>query len=166
MSGQYQELIALARHYCQLIDASGAGHAAWLDEIARILPILQRSLLSFRETRLGRGEHLLPDLDARFELFSHLRALLGDRDGYWHEFDRFGDAALMTGSLADDLTDIYCELKHGLRMAGEFPQQAIASWQDGFEHHWGQHLRDAQRHLSVLAAENRLSRSMPQSVCH
>jgi hypothetical protein len=105
---------------------------------------------------LGEGAYLTPDLDARFELFSHLRDLLGERDGYWLEFDRVGDSAHMTGSLADDLTDIYCELKHGLRLVDSQPQRALKGWRDGFEDHWGRHLFDAQRHLSALAAQHRL----------
>jgi hypothetical protein len=100
---------------------------------------------------------LTPDLDARFELFSHLRGLLGERDGYWMEFDRVGDAEVMTGSLADDLTDIYCELKHGLRLIDSDPRRALRGWREGFEDHWGQHLTDAQRHLSALAAQDRLA---------
>jgi hypothetical protein len=64
----------------------------------------------------------------------------------------------MTGSLADDLTDIYCELKHGLNMFDAEPELAVKGWVNGFEFHWGQHLTDAQRHLSVLASEDRLDK--------
>jgi hypothetical protein len=105
---------------------------------------------------LGEDDYLSPDLDARFELFSHLRELLGERDGYWLEFDRLGDSEHMTGSLADDLTDIYCELKHGLRLVDSHPNRALCGWRSGFQDHWGRHLFDAQRHLSALAARDRL----------
>lgn len=157
MSRQHQEMIGLAEHYCQLIDASSEEHPTWLHEVAEILPRLQVFVVSLDGVDLGDGHYLSPDLDARFELFSHLHELLGERDGYWQEFDSAGDSDLMTGSLADDLTDIYCELKHGLRVAGVYPERAIKGWRDGFECHWGQHLLDAQRHLSTLAAQHRLA---------
>jgi hypothetical protein len=97
------------------------------------------------------------DLDARFELFSHLRELLADRDRYFLEFDRAHEGAdAMSGSLADDLTDIYCELKAGLRAYEIDPARARDAWSMGYERHWSQHLVDAERHLAALAAANRL----------
>lgn len=155
-SRPHRELIDWAERYCQLIEASSLEHPTWLDQIAAVLPRLHASIMSLNGTDLGVGHYLSPDLDVRFELYSHLRKLLGERDGYWLEFDGIGDSTLMTGSLADDLTDIYCELKHGLRVVTECPERALKGWRDGFECHWGQHLSDAQRHLSALAAEDRL----------
>jgi hypothetical protein len=82
---------------------------------------------------------------------------LADRDGYFLEFDRHQDGVeAMTGSLADDLTDIYCELKHGLRAFDSNPGRALETWFLGYECHWGQHLVDAERHLANLAAADRL----------
>jgi hypothetical protein len=157
MRRQFEEMMGLARRYCELIDSSGVEHPSWLGGVAELLPRLHAAVASLGGYELGEGAYLTPDLDARFELYSHLRELLGERDGYWLEFDRIGDEEPMTGSLADDLTDIYCELKHGLRLAEEHPEDAIVGWRDGFECHWGQHLFDAQRHLSALAAQDRLA---------
>jgi len=153
MIRQFQDMIGLAERYCQLIDASSEEHPDWLDEVAELLPRLQAAIVSLGDVELDDGIYLSPDLDARFDLYSHLRRLLGERDGYWLEFDRLDGSDLMTGSLADDLTDIYCELKHGLRVVGEHPERALKGWRDGFECHWGQHLFDAQRHLSALASQ-------------
>lgn len=157
MSRQFEHMIGLAERYCRLIEASGDDEPAWLGYVADILPRLHAAVTLLEGCDLGVGNDLTPDLDARFELYSHLRDLLGERDGYWLEFDRVDDSELMTGSLADDLTDIYCELKHGLRLVDQHPESALRGWRDGFEHHWGQHLLDAQRHLSALAAQDRLT---------
>jgi len=51
---------------------------------------------------------------------------------------------MMTGSLADDLTDIYCELKHGLRMVDDYPELSLGAWQESFTCHWRDHLADAE----------------------
>ena len=98
-------------------------------------------------------------MDARFELFSHLHELLGERDAYWMEFDAATDGQQMSGSLADDLTDIYCELKHGLGVAemSSDPVPALRGWRSGYRVHWGKHLVDAERHLYELAARNQLT---------
>ena len=102
------------------------------------------------------GESLMADLDARFELYTHLRMLLGDKDSYWMAFDVAQDGQSMSGSLADDLTDIYCELKHGLRLVDREPSKAMDDWCSGFRMHWGQHLMDAERHLYELKSQNQL----------
>jgi hypothetical protein len=99
------------------------------------------------------------DLDARFELFSRLRQLLGDRDSYWLEFDVQTNEDCKSGSLADDLTDIYCELKSGLLSLEENlknPDEAIDDWRCGYKVHWGKHLLDAEKHLYDLQTRDQL----------
>jgi hypothetical protein len=152
-----REAIAVARRYCELIDASGADCPHWLSEIAAILPRLHAVMSSFNYPAPD-AEHDHPvNLDARFELYSHLRDLLADRDGYFLAFDAYTEGReAMSGSLADDLTDIYCELKHGLRAFSSDPAHALETWLLGYEHHWCEHLVDAERHLANLAASDRL----------
>jgi hypothetical protein len=156
MSSNASEMISLAQRYCTLIDASGTERASWLKDVAELLPRLHAAVNSLNGRPYDGDVALKPDLDARFELYTHLVDLLGDRDSYWLEFDRVGDGLAMTGSLADDLTDIYCELKHGLRTVDENPEQAVQAWLEGFQAHWGQHLTDAERHLAALASAGRL----------
>jgi hypothetical protein len=150
-------MIRLARRYCELIEASGTDWPSWLENVAELLPRLHAAVNSL-DGREYEGDVIMkPDLDARFELYTQLVEILGDRDSYWLEFDRVGDCLTMTGSLADDLTDIYCELKHGLRTAAEDPDRSVQAWRSGFVSHWGQHLADAQRHLAALASAGRLA---------
>lgn len=155
--GTHHEVAALVRRYCDLIESSGAERPGWLRAVASLLPRLHAAIASINPCDYCVDHLDLVDLDARFDLFAHLRALLDDRDSYWLEFDSDKDGAEgMTGSLADDLTDIYFELKHGLRVLDLDPDFAIASWASGYELHWGQHLRDAERQLAMLGAQDRL----------
>lgn len=156
MSCKTSEMISLARRYCALIEASSTEHVSWLKDVAVLLPRLHAAINSLDGHRYNGEVSLSADLDARFELFTRLVGLLGDRDSYWLEFDSPDDFHAMTGSLADDLTDIYCELKHGLRMVDKDPTRSVRAWREGFVCHWGQHLTDAERHLSALAAQGRL----------
>lgn len=156
MSRNAPEMINLAQRYCGLIEASSAEFASWLEDVAELLPRLHAAVSSLNGKVYQGDVTLTPDLDARFELYTHLVVLLGDRDSYWLEFDRIDDSVTMTGSLADDLTDIYCELKHGLRTVDDDPELSVHAWLRGFALHWGQHLTDAERHLSALASQGRL----------
>jgi hypothetical protein len=151
------DIVALAQRYCDLIDRSGRAQRHWLREVAMLLPQLQMVIVSLNVSRRGSDQSGMMDLDTRFELFSHLRRLLADRDSYWLEFDSTSDGVdAMTGSLADDLTDIYCELKHGLLLYALNPDAAFAVWSIGYDLHWGPHLIDAERHLAMLEEQSRL----------
>ncbi|MGD2084156.1 MAG: DUF5063 domain-containing protein [Chromatiales bacterium] len=160
MSHELDEMASVARAYCELIEAADQGNGSWLAKLADLLPRLHAAIKRL-DPPADKSEHtLVADLDARFELFSHLRELLGDRDGYWMEFDVSSEEQQMSGSLADDLTDIYCELKHGLRLLERDPAEplnALDGWRRGFKMHWGQHLVDAERHLYTLEARGRLA---------
>jgi hypothetical protein len=152
------DLLQIAREYCALIEALMAGDRRPLAELNGLLPRLHAAMATAKP-RCDEGiDQPNVDLDQRFELFSRLHARLGDLDGYWMEFDVTPNRQEMSGSLADDLTDIYCELKAGLdqfdRSAKSEP--TLCSWQSGFCKHWGQHVVDAERHLYALAAVDRL----------
>jgi hypothetical protein len=158
MSPQVHELKILAAHYCELVDCLNEGDTKGLDAVATLLPRLHAAVASLNLPDPQRGHYLSADLDARFELYSQLRNMLGDRDSYWMEFDVAGDEQNMSGSLADDLTDIYCELKNGLQFIDGEPERTVEDWHKGYHLHWGQHLVDAERHLYELRARNQLMR--------
>lgn len=154
MDRSSSHLVGLAQRYCELIEAAGPENPSWLEEVAALLPELYASAIdAFGSYPYEDIEILTPDLDARCELYTHLLELLGDRNPYWLESDRVGDFPMMTGSLADDLTDIYCELKHGFLMAPENPELLVATWGESFSHHWDRHLTDAEGHLAALAVQ-------------
>jgi hypothetical protein len=149
-------ITGLAQSYCRLIEAARHNEPNWLAQVADLLPRLHAALIALPGDDPAMACGPVPDLDARFELFGCLRDRLGDRDHYWLEFDPIGDGEAMTGSLADDLTDIYYELRQGLSLAESLPLGAGRGWVAGFEAHWGRHLSDAERHLANLAAQGRL----------
>ncbi len=160
MTSDLQEMVALARRYCAIVESAGEQDEAWLGDVASLLPRLHAAISALASPAQSSEPVLVADLDARFELFSHLRELLGERDGYWMEFDSAADSQCMSGSLADDLTDIYCELKHGLRLLDQDPDgpsKVLREWCRGFRSHWGQHLIDAERHLYALNARGGLA---------
>ena len=154
-----KELLKVAAEYCSLIEQVDDNEQDIFPSLIRILPRLHASMQAFVDNKEADCDIQDADLDARFELFSRLRQLLGDRDGYWLEFDVRSNEECKSGSLADDLTDIYCELKSGLLSLEENTKDqdaAIDDWRCGFKVHWGKHLVDAEKHLYDLQSSNRL----------
>ena len=155
----FMQLVETARSYCNLIDRV-QGRNDWLAHLFRILPRLHAEIVVLHNQK-GTMPPELADFDDRFALFTQLRSWLGERDRYWLEYDQpadvLSDDEHRTGSLADDLTDIYFELKRGLNLldaAG--PDEVAHLWEVGFKHHWGQHLVDAERHLYALKINDQL----------
>ncbi len=143
-----QTLAETARRYCSLVDQARARRdGSCVADIKALLPQLSDAVMA-----LGGEEPDRPvvyhggDLDERFEIFTDMRECLGDEDGYELDFTEEGEQRVLEGSLADDFTDIYFELKSGLDFLDEFPDDldtAVQKWLDTFRLHWGQHLFDA-----------------------
>ncbi len=157
-----EEFARVAREYCGFIESFTASpeadSGAFLAEAARLLPRLHVAAEALSDTEAA--DDLLAGIDPerRFALFSRLREALGELDSYWTEFDVGRDWQEQSGSLADDLADIYWELKAGLdRLERERrPLSILRCWGAGYRLHWGQHLVDAERHLYGLRARRLL----------
>jgi len=153
------EMVDVAEGYCQLIENPVEKSAdKWLGSLFTLMPRLHSAVTSLNAYETGDMQIPGIDLDDRFKLYSRLRKLLGDRDSYWLEFDAAPEEMHMSGSLADDLTDIYFDLQHGLELLDEaWPQRAAQTWQTSYRLHWGQHLVDAERHLYALKVRNQMA---------
>ena len=158
MQTETNDLLKIARQYCAIIESLEEGNRRPLAQLNEILPRLHAAMIAQVPLNMDGADDPNIDLDQRFELFSRLHRLLGDLDAYWMEYDVTPDRQEMSGSLADDLTDIYCELKLGLSHL-EGPDdtgRTLGIWRTGFCRHWGQHVVDAERHLYALSARDRL----------
>jgi hypothetical protein len=153
---QLQSMAHIAQQFCNLVEeVEQAPREQWVQRMAVVLPRLHAAVAALDGTETET--QLLPstDLETRFELFSRLRALLGEYDGYWLEFDKVGDERCKSGSLADDFTDIYFDLKSGLAVLEQHPAdaaRALALWKASYKRHWGQHVVDASRQLYSLTS--------------
>jgi len=155
-----QLLASSAGEYCNLIDHLDQVNGDWLDNLTALLPRIHAAISSMegRPIESCRTESSV-DLDKRFELYSRLRKLLGDHDAYMLEFDKPDDSHGVSGSLADDFTDIYFELKKGLDLLEAEPgsmSRAVVVWYGGYVWHWGQHLVDAEKHLYDIQVHRQL----------
>ena len=96
-------------------------------------------------------------------VFARVQSLLGKDDSYWTVVPFGGDGAddpdeRLVGSLADDLADIYRDLRDGflLLAAGTPEDDVVWGWRHSFWSHWGEHavnaLRIIHRHLAIDSA--------------
>lgn len=152
-----------ARAYCDLIDRHRERSCGELLHAA--LPMLA--------DLLAQG-HRLPDVGGDSDdlaesvghdgwqcMYSSLGGLLGPLNSYRDSGNpySFEDVEVLTGSLADDLADVWRDLREGLDALdrGAPREAAIWQWRWGVQAHWGQHAVDALHVLQYLHSACALS---------
>ena len=86
------------------------------------------------------------DHDEWSQLYRSLQQTLGDWDIYWMVFDPTKDREAITGSVSDDLADIYRDVREGvvrLQSEASFANEVIWEWRQSYYSHWGQHALNA-----------------------
>ena len=136
---------SIAETYVALVDKrTHLSPAEWLARVHSLLPELYAAALALNEVE--------PDTDdAKLSSMSHeewkliyddVSAMLGRWNYYWDVYDPYSesDRQAVCGSIADDLADIYRDLRDGLdafASAGEArPNDVFWAWRFDFESHW------------------------------
>ncbi|MFN3919944.1 MAG: DUF5063 domain-containing protein [Methylohalobius sp.] len=149
----YTKLISAVRAFCLMIDYLETYQpVAWLKEMCHLLPQIEASMNRL-DLEVEHCFFVLPDLEWRFSMFCRLKAFLGKWDAYALPGDLGYNPEDFTGSLADDFTDLYFELRRGLDLydAGDGDLlSALTLWQTGYVLHWDRHLREARQRLDDL----------------
>ena len=140
----------IAQRFCALVDSvPRLDRKELLFQFYRILPQLISEATGLPDVELAddvacsksRLSH-----EQWTQLYDRLKETLGDWDLYWQVFDPTKDNEAIYGSLADDIADIYRDLKEGLddiHLARA--EDIIWEWRLGFSSHWGKHAIDALR---------------------
>jgi hypothetical protein len=154
----------VANRFCSVVDsASRMERTDLLLQIYRILPKLIDEAISLPDVKLSDSDDPIggsgqPAFRANVgrsvqewgQLYNLLKEKLGDWDRYWQVFDPTEDDEAIFGTLADDIADIYRDLKEGLVLIEAHeapPEDVIWNWRLLFYSHWGKHAMDA---LSAL----------------
>jgi len=149
-----------AERYAAVIDAAdGKTAEPAFAELAFVLPALYRAAVQL--PRVAATTAALPD-SARLTheqwtaILRRLETVFGVDDGYWTVVP-FGEEKRdpLVGSLADDLADIYRDVRTGadLYEAGDLQDEIIWEWRFSFWSHWGWHAVDALRIVHARLAE-------------
>ncbi|MGA2003288.1 MAG: DUF5063 domain-containing protein [Terriglobales bacterium] len=166
MRTAFREFGLVASEFCSVVDSTPAlDRVVLLSRLYEILPRLvhqgvalpsisvneTNAAREIRQTRLNKAEW--------GGLYELLKAKLGEWDLYWEVFDPTKDSEAIRGSLADDIADVYRDIKEGLGCQDldlALQGDAIWEWRVGFYSHWGKHAIDALRTIHFLL-ENVLS---------
>ena len=153
---------SVAQRFCGVVDsAPNLERTELLVQVYRILPQLISEAVTLPPMELDdtqtpedekRESLARANVGSRYpqwsQLYELLKEKLGDWDLYWEVFDPRKDNQAIHGSLADDIADIYRDLKEGL-VLGETqeasPGDNVWHWRLGFFSHWGKHAIDALR---------------------
>ena len=159
-----QAFTATAQRFCILLEHPIRDRDAWLADILKTLAALYAAAAVLHEIpppAEGR------DIPAEFKLtndewnalYLHLKHALGNDAHYSAHFNPLTTNPQTDeptqGDLADDLADIYRDLKPGLTAWNTGDDTYLADilfqWLDmGHRHHWGRHATDALRALHWL----------------
>ncbi|NOX76905.1 MAG: DUF5063 domain-containing protein [Gammaproteobacteria bacterium] len=155
---QCRRMMSAAVEFCDLIDNFDVPgqDAQWMAQMEKLLPKLHVAVIALSARCEGRRYYHFPDDDKRYELYLRLLRVLQDDDVLWEKHGNGVEKQLqrqrLCDRLADDLTDVYSDLKCGLDLLEEGVQQAVCEWQNSFYVHWGQHLLDAECWLHAVGA--------------
>ena len=138
------EFAALARRYCVWAEGPPGDPDEDLTTARGLLALLQAAVLPLPDNcpTTGSADDLISteawkERYARFELLPI--------KGYWKVFDALVMEQPVFNTLADDLSDIWRDLKQGLLLydSGNV-EEAIWQWRFNYEIHWGRHLLGAE----------------------
>jgi uncharacterized protein DUF5063 len=106
-----------------------------------------------------RGHRGFLDQEQWSERVAAVQQKLGDRGDHWTTLATHGDGAAEPPylPLADDLADIWLDLKRGLlALEGGAPASDVTwEWRFGFYTHWGRHATEALRAVHARLADDR-----------
>jgi hypothetical protein len=137
--------LAVAEEYCRFVESRSdykrvALCRRALELIAQLvslgaqLPSVEPDTIEPPRSSISHGEWS--------DIFSDLVGQLESVDGYWMVFDPYdpNEHDSIMSSLADDVADIYRDLKDSLPPSGRAPtNDELWSLKFSFETHWGQH---------------------------
>jgi len=152
---QCGQMARVAEEYCRLIDdfEPDSLNRAWWLQLERLLPRLHVAVIALSGPRDGYAAYSLPDDEQRFELYMRLHDRLHANPLLWSSLGEYRLLARLCDRLADDLTDMYFDLRRGLSLLEAYPSdpaRAVGDWQNSFYMHWAQHLLDAERWLHTV----------------
>ena len=150
----------IANQFCSVVDsASSLDRMELLSRLYPILPALISEAIGLPEISSSDNDELqgksklgsfrISGLSEQEwgKLYNFLKEKLGDWDLYHQVFDPTEDSEAVFGTLADDIADIYRDLKGGLVFRethqGLPDEDAIWTWRLLFYSHWGKHAMDA-----------------------
>ena len=162
MSLQCRRMAMVAAEYCTFIDGfNGKDYGTdqrvnWLMRLEKLLPRLHVAMIALEQSVGNVNNYQFHNDDQRCELFLRLNTTLQSDRNLWDAYEenrtRRQSRQELCERMADNLTDMYFDLKQGLKLVDANPVYAASEWQRSFYAHWGKHLLDAECWLHAVDA--------------
>ena len=159
MDQTVEHFAVLAQSYCSLVvDRTSHSRSAFVAQLRPLLLDLYSTALTLPDRWVDHDLQLrAQSTEEWMALYQSLGEYLGDWSTYHEVFDPYELDEPVTGSLADDIADIYRDLRRGLDLRLiDHPlssEAALWEWRFHFYAHWGEHLTGALRPLHRLLEE-------------
>lgn len=154
---QCGRMASVAEEFCSLIE--GERGAGWIQQLETLLPRLHVAITALSAPAHEGLTCLDYDDEERCELFMCLSNELQDDGVLGFAYEQMSASPRqrrqLSERMADDLADMYFDLKHGLERLQDDPQRASDIWQYSFYLHWGKHLLDAECWLRAVTTGSR-----------
>jgi len=165
----YDQFRRHAQRFVSLVERGEAlPTRSFLVEVATALAELCAVALTLPD--IESETHTKPDVEiATPSVVKTLRNRLGKADEHWEVFDPTKKDEPLKRSLAEDIANIYGDLKHGLLLTahGASTSEVLSHWRQAFSTHWGMHATGAMRaiywalHHGVLETEHTAEATAP-----
>jgi hypothetical protein len=155
MTEPLKEFISTVRNYCVWVESKPASEIEEAKKALQLLAALYHYVLKICPSDSGEdidGERISDEEWKK--IYKRFGALPFN---YYSDFFSPAKMALEkpeTGDLADDLTDIYRDLKAGLGLYDKgYVAEAMWEWKQNFQIHWGRHAAGALNALHCYIAD-------------
>lgn len=159
--------ISAAQEYCGILETDCQDAELWVKTILQALSSLYACANKLPAVDISdapdvNDESVRPSHDDWKAMFASIIVILGDQRLYREFFDPSGpidsDQEPVVGDIADDLADIYRDIKPGLRLwdlgDDSLLPMVVFDWRGcDFQTHWGCHAVDAMRVLHRICYE-------------
>jgi hypothetical protein len=144
----FQKFRAAAMKFIEVVDvAPKVGTDAFLANVGRSMAELYSVALSLPAVEPdSAGTDEPPFQREKWDLLRRsLQEKFGSLDAYWQVFDSTANEAPVQGSLAEDISEIYFDLKRSLELEQTDTARSVVlfDWRLDFRSHWGRHLLGA-----------------------
>ena len=155
MNETTEEFVALVKEYCRWAESVPNNETEELKTAIRLVANLYSKVLELPKNGCGEEINESGISNEKWKkIFKRFGALPFN---YYSEFfspAKVAEEDPVTGDLADDLADIYRDLKEGLELYEEgHVTEAIWEWSQRFNTHWGRHASSALHALHAYAAD-------------
>ena len=150
----------IAQEFCQLVEQGSFTERKHFiqklfTQLARLCEVANR--LPWVDPTTADVDINQNDIESKSEecvkLSVKLRKVFGNLDRYWDVFDQTQKEGPVNGSLANDIAEIYMDLKEALSLLGNGTDlnDVYWQWRLDFRSHWGRHAGSALRFLLYIS---------------